>query len=624
MKKQLLTGLILAFFFSGIAQRVNVSQSMRDKALPRAKATTVTMNFNHDVLPANTNSTKSSLLYEDIIGITRFDLQTNSSMQNRTFRFDDGTIGAVYTYGMNEPSFPDRGTGYNYYDGSSWGPNTSVALESYDAGWPAYAPFGENGEINCAHYSDVAIDGLAFSYRNNKGYGDWSHFDFEGPAEHENVVWPRMATGGVDHSIIHILSLTRPIANGGTLFEDVDGAMVYSRSADGGLTWDPENVLMEDINADYYLACSGDTYEIQAQGDNVAFLFGEPFVDLTLMKSTDGGDNWNKTVIWECPYPLWNPNNMYATDTFYCVDGAHALAFDPDGKVHIVFGINRTYCDGAGTFWFPLVDGVGYWNEDRPTFSGNMNALNPYGDPASELIEDYSLIGWAQDLDNNGIWDILGDVGTYYLGASSMPSITVDDQHRVFVVYASVTEFFNNGLQDYRHLWCRASTNGGDWWGPFVDLTNDITHIFDECVFPSLSETSDDYIYLNYMLDGEPGLAVRGDLDPYDDNRIQFMEVYKGGVGIKEDAAISSLDVLQNQPNPFSGSSTVKVNVHKTSKLSLEVSNLIGQVVYKYDAGQATPGMNTLTIDGSKLPKGVYFYTVRADGAAVTKKMVVE
>ena len=477
MKKQVLIGFFILSMVVAMAQRVNVPQSLRNKALPKTKAITETMNFDHQALVSNPAPAGPEIAEEAIIGKTRYDLQTNASMQNRIYRFDDGTFGAVYTYGMDDSGFPDRGTGYNYFDGSSWGPISTNRLEIYRTGWPAYAPFGENGEINVAHYSGAPVEGLAFSYRINKGTGDWSLFDFAGPDGFEGILWPRMATGGVDHSVIHLIALTQPVGIGGATYQGVDGALLYSRSSDGGVTWDPENQLLEEINADYYLFTSGDTYEIEAQGDKVAFLFGGGFQDLCLMKSIDNGDSWEKTVIWECPYPLWDPASIYQTDTFYNADGAHDLYFGPDGKVHVVFGIDRTYCDGAGTFWFPLVDGVGYWNEDRPSFSGNINALNPYGGPESELVENYSLIGWAQDINNNGEWDILGDVGAYYLGASSMPSIYVDDYDRVFVVFSSVTETFNNGIQDYRHIWLRSSNSGGDLWGSFYDVTSDIIHI---------------------------------------------------------------------------------------------------------------------------------------------------
>jgi hypothetical protein len=296
--------------------------------------------------------------------------------------------------------------------------------------------------------------------------------------------------------------------------------------------------------------------------------------------------------------------------------------------VHVVFGINRAVGDDAGTYWFPLVDGVGYWNENRPTFSNTMDALNPYGDPGTELEEDYSLIGWAQDLNNNGTWDILGEVGSYYVGASSMPQIAINDNNQIYVVYASVTETYNNGTQDYRHLWARYSPNGDFWGDEFMDLTSDLIHIFDECVFPSISPIIDeDYYYLIYQTDNEPGLAVRGDLDPYGDNSIRFMKVSLTDVyvGNKENKKpVYDYDVLQNYPNPASDLTTIKVNIRKDTNLSIEVVNMMGQRVITFEGGNVKPGMNQFELNVSNLFPGTYFYTVRAGEAAVTKKMLVE
>ena len=66
------------------------------------------------------------------------------------------------------------------------------------------------------------------------------------------------------------------------------------------------------------------------------------------------------------------------------------------------------------------------------------------------------------------------------------------------------------------------------------------------------------------------------------------------------------------------------VTLREASELSLEVTNMMGQVVYRVDAGAATAGLNKLTIDGSMLSTGVYFYTVRAGESTVTRKMIVE
>ena len=113
---------------------------------------------------------------------------------------------------------------------------------------------------------------------------------------------------------------------------------------------------------------------------------------------------------------------------------------------------------------FPGVDGMVYWNENRPSFTSDINALNPYFEPGSELEEDYSLIGWSQDIDGNDslyiIWD---NVIGYNTGLSSHPQMVIDDQNRIFLVYSSVTENFYYGTppeSNFRHIWIRSSP---DW-----------------------------------------------------------------------------------------------------------------------------------------------------------------
>lgn len=621
MKNLLLNFLIVIIALPGFTQkRPEFSKEWRNYAVKNTQQ----IEQNSDVvktlpLPSYKSSPN---VEEQEIGGTRYDLQSNSSCQNRLVYYPDGTIGATWTMGFDDPNFADRGTGYNYFDGNNWGTNPTSRIESIRTGWPSYAPYGNNGELVVSH--DFAAGTLLYLTRTEKGTGSWSENVLAGPAS-QKISWPRAITSGVNNSVMQVLSITWPVANGGTVYEGLDGALLYSRSSDGGTTWDPENMILDGLDANYFYGITADDYDWAVQGDNIAFVVGTSWTDLVLMKSTDNGDSWNKTVIWENPYPLYNIATPTPTDTFYCADGDHHLAFDNTGMVHVVFGINRAVADAAGTYWFPLVDGLGYWNESRPTFSNNMNALNPYGEAGTELVDNYSLIGWSQDINGNGTWDILGSVGSYYVGASSMPQITIDNQNHIFVVYASVTESYNNGTQDYRHLWERTSLDLGDNWGDFIDLDADLIHIFDECVFPSIASASDDYIYLIYQTDNEPGLAVRGDLDPYGDNKIQFMKVDKADlVGINEQKVLDEGDVSQNSPNPFSGSSKINVNLHRAANLSLKVTNTMGQTVYLLDGRLGQPGMNTLTIDGSKLSTGVYFYTVKAGDQTVTKKMIIE
>ncbi|MBM3435272.1 MAG: hypothetical protein FJY07_03525, partial [Bacteroidetes bacterium] len=568
MKKILLISVVLLMALHGLSQnRPAMSKELRNYAVKAGAPVLETTNFSHDALPS---AQKLWPPDEATVGITYYDNQSNSSSQPRVCFFDDGTAGAVFIYGVDHPNFPERGTGYNYFDGAAWGPVPEARIDPDRTGWPAYDAWGGNGEVYMAHYSGAAYDGMVLGTRADKGTGDWTFHDFFGPTGHEGMVWPRMATGGADHSVIHHPALTRPVANGGTVYEGLDGALLYSRSSDGAVNWDPMNYLPESLSSTYFLGIDADAYEIIADENYVAILYGSPWMGLDLLKSDNNGDTWTHTNIWEHPYPLWVTGTP--TDTFYCADGAHHLAFDQNHTVHVVFGINRAYADAAGSYWFPLVGGVGYWNENRPTFSSDMDALCPYSDCAySELIPDYSLIGWEQDVNENGTWDILGEVGLYYLGSSTWPQIVIDDWDRIYVVFSSVTETYNNGIQDYHHIWLRSSPNG-DWWGHFDDLTGDLMHIFDECVFPSVAINSDDNLYLVFQSDIEPGMAVRGDGDPYGENLIRFMKVAKFDVyaGINDNNIyLTENDVLQNYPNPSNGITSIKVNVRKAAELRL-------------------------------------------------------
>jgi hypothetical protein len=633
MKKILLLTFVLGIIFSGFAQRATVSKDLLNVKVKKIQPTLETMNFSHDVLPAAAVPEVDP--DEDIIGTTWYDLQSNATMQNRIFVYDDGTIGCVFTFGEEYDQFPDRGTGYNYFDGSEWGEEPVERLEAERTGWPSYASWGEDGEIIVSHYSNAPEDGLAFSRRATKGTGVWTQFDYHAPDPDKDYVWPRIATGGVNHSVMHCIALCRGAEYGGGPYQGIDCAFLYSRSENGGDTWSIDGKLFEEMSSTYYNQFHGDTYSIEAQGENnVAFLYGDDWTGLVLMKSTDGGETFTQTIIWEHPYPLWNDLSPFETDGFYGTDGSHSLAFDQSGKVHIVFGITwsqYSLTPQPGYYWRAGVDGVGYWNEDRPTFSADTMALSPYGEPGSELVEDYSLIGWAQDLNGNDTIDLTPfDLPNYSIGMSSMPQILIDDMNQIFVVYSSYTEGYISGLPDEqtcRHLWCRTSPNG-EWWGTFTDLSTADIHMIDDCLWPSIASYSDDNFYLVYQHDNQPGMAVRGlPTTAFGENFISVMTVRKDSVwtSVKENnIPIYDYDVLQNYPNPFTGSSTVKVNVRQSAELSLEVINMMGQKVYTVDAGIAKPGMNTITIDGTKLSPGVYFYTVRAGETAITKKMIVE
>ncbi len=122
MKKSLLLLATICFTFVAISQKTNRISQPHLNTIVATQSNSITDEI---VFPApETNNYIPGERDQDIVvGNTWYDLQSNSSMAQRIYAYDDGTIGATWTRGVQSPpSYPDRGTGYNYYDGSSWGP----------------------------------------------------------------------------------------------------------------------------------------------------------------------------------------------------------------------------------------------------------------------------------------------------------------------------------------------------------------------------------------------------------------------------------------------------------------------------------------------------------------------
>jgi len=123
MKTTLLSVFALVIGISLSAQKI--AKIPAEKANAKAKATV--MPFQKDPVNPNTmfrqnDGPRTPGVNESIIGTTVYDLQSNANVQNRIYAYPDGTIGATWTMGLTgSPGFSDRGTGYNYFDGFSWG-----------------------------------------------------------------------------------------------------------------------------------------------------------------------------------------------------------------------------------------------------------------------------------------------------------------------------------------------------------------------------------------------------------------------------------------------------------------------------------------------------------------------
>jgi hypothetical protein len=612
MKKLLLSALVIASGMGLFAQSALQKQSERLSKITAVKTEAVA---EYPQTFAGETPLPSSVKAPDVVlGGTRYDLQSNSTMGRRIHAFPDGTISAVWTKGQIETAFTDRGTGYNYFDGSAWGPAPTARIESVRVGWPTIQPYGENGEIVVVHTGGT--DGLLFSHRPQKGTGAWSNFSLVGPTGHEDLLWPRMITTGEFHETIHVIAIAPSVANGGTVYEGLDGALLYSRSFDGGVTWDPLNAILPGITSEDFFGFGGDEYCFaEPVGETIAFSVGGFLTDGTVVKSVDNGDTWDSYRYYIAPAPRFN--NEFPIPQHGGIDSFQSCVIDDNGVVHVAVGRMCHSADGTGaaTSFYPYSNGLLYWNETMEpmdSVSVGFDILDVSGIPSQYLLAE------AQD---HGEDTIVG-IATYQASLTSMPQLAFDHTNKLlYAFYAGVSLGYATEEFNFRHIWYRFSDDYGQTWSPYTDLTSDVFHIFSECVFLSVAGTVDSKAHMIYQTDNAPGINQRFTGHGVVDNNMVYLSV-NISVGVDETPAnVISLD--QVSPNPTSAIANVILNVDKAVSVEISLVNMLGQEVYTSVEQLTYAGAHNFKLDVSNYDAGIYFVKVKAGNNVVTKKLMV-
>ncbi|HPO54362.1 MAG TPA: T9SS type A sorting domain-containing protein [Ignavibacteriaceae bacterium] len=85
----------------------------------------------------------------------------------------------------------------------------------------------------------------------------------------------------------------------------------------------------------------------------------------------------------------------------------------------------------------------------------------------------------------------------------------------------------------------------------------------------------------------------------------------------------ATFGLSQNYPNPFNPSTVIRYQIPVDSRVSVKVYNVLGNVVTTLQNGFQTAGEYSVTLDGSNLASGVYFYKIEAGEFTATKKMLL-
>ncbi len=596
---------------------VSVKASILDQNEP---AVTLT-DFTPETAIVNAETTRNANgLVETHVMTTQYDLQTNSCLSNRLVTWPDGAAAAVETWGNVPTAFADRGTGYNFYNGSAWGTLPTARIEDVRSGWGSIAPMGENGEVLMSHTGTA----IQLFKRDTRGTGAWTKAPaIPNPGTGISLTWPRVATTGANHEVIHSVAAYQDAAN--TAHNEV----FYSRSEDFGETFQ-DFAFVPEVDHDFYnFNISADDYTIATNGDNIAILFASAWYDLFYVKSADGGLTWEKNVIWEHPYPTFDFNVTLTTDTLWTCDNTANIAIDNSGMVHVVWATSRVMHDVVGTTYnyFPITDGICYWNESMGQIPENPENVHKTLDPT--YLDGLGLgivVGWVPDIDGGGVNLADYEIMAYRsLGLSTLPAISVDENGSIAIVFSTQDETRHNDVNYYRSVYTTYKDGiYGSWYYDYENLMSNIIHIFDEGFYTTSAPLGlNGNFYVMYNADAQPGTALDADQE-YIDNKIFVVKISPVIIGVNENVNPVN-DISAAYPNPATETINFDLNLSQpTANVNITLSTITGQVVYQEVVASMQTGMNKYSVDASNLKSGVYFCNISVNGYNQTKKVVVE
>lgn len=79
----------------------------------------------------------------------------------------------------------------------------------------------------------------------------------------------------------------------------------------------------------------------------------------------------------------------------------------------------------------------------------------------------------------------------------------------------------------------------------------------------------------------------------------------------------------QNYPNPFNPVTTISYQLSRRTPVTLTLYDLQGRQVRVLDAGSRDQGRHRITLDGSGLSSGLYFYRLVVDQTTTQKRLLL-
>lgn len=559
-----------------------------------------------------------------LVGRSMNDQQTNASIYNHIHVFNDGKVSITWTTSSDASPFTTRGSGYNHFDGSNWGPVTNNRVEPERAGFPNYTYNPTtNEEIITSHRVKAGTGeaGGIFVNRKTLGGSTWTTtLALDTNLTFPGVLWAKSAVGG---DYLHVFgSYTDSSQNqpNRVVINGIRSPQVYSRYQFSTNTWIDKNIMLPGYDSTRVYVGGGDNYSMDVKDSIVAILIGGLTDDIALWKSTNYGATWTKTIIDSFPVPAYNSSSTPRVwlDTTYSTDGAMHVVLDNNGKAHCFWPLGRVIdndTNDAGYSYFFGQSRLIYWQEGWH-------------------IDSADVIAGLVDVDGGGF-----STGANWSAASArygnlsivtMPSAAVAPDGKIYVIYSALTEKDESSDgANFRDVYGVYSQDGGETWSEPVNLTSWVG-LSSEQVYASIARKVDGKVHITYLQKSSTGRWSTTDnpnaVGPYD---VYYMSADTAVFRTKTITALNKVEndlfrASQNYPNPFRTTTTLPVSLSRNAAVKVTIKNVVGQEVYAKSFGTLQTGMNELEINVPSLQSGVYFYEVSAGEFTSSGKMIIE
>jgi len=572
------------------------------------------------------------------IGSTYYDLQTNFAMPHRIALHSNGAVSATWTTANSDAAgFSTRGSGYNFRDASGkWNPSDSSRVENVRTGW-----------ANIGVLSNGSVFTIGHDATNGGFYMTKSASATSRPSTTTSIlqeppykpIWARTANNG---DVIHLICSYTDSASPGEARaprrKGIFAPMVYSRSKDGGTTWDKKHIMLPDYDSTLTNNGGADQYSIDVKGNTVAIVNADLLQGVIAWKSTDGGDNWQRIIVDTFKYAPWT-GKVEMLDTPFTNDGTVDVIIDNNNKLHVFFGLGRvldTDTTDESYSFYPGTQGMMHWSEatDKTSLIASGNQFDRDEDGFNGL-EQATYSGLTSGNVPSGMSTVAR------LGSTSalrQPSTAMDANGNLYCLFSVPIEQDISDLgANFRDIGVVYSTDGGATWS----LPQNVTQVLGrEDDFASTCRVANGFLHMTWQQDEIAGTNLQNNSGAFGNHpvvlnlinyqAIPVTEILNGnigmlyGVNVEKPNTGAVMVVNQNYPNPFSNETNVMVYLTNPGDIKIEVRNAMGALVKTQTHSNLYKGNHELTISANGLSTGVYTYTLIAGGSSVSKTMMVK